>query len=55
MCRFAPEVRLLRFLFGSAGGALVNRYVRALTAEMEMVAAELQPQTVFFAAARLPS
>jgi oxygen-independent coproporphyrinogen-3 oxidase len=29
-------------------GAEVNRYVRALIAEMEMVAAELKPQTVFF-------
>ncbi|MGD0411841.1 MAG: coproporphyrinogen III oxidase, partial [Verrucomicrobiota bacterium] len=35
--------------YSEAGdGALVNRYVRALITEMEMVAAESQPQTVFF-------
>jgi oxygen-independent coproporphyrinogen-3 oxidase len=35
--------------YSEAGdGALVNRFVRALIAEMELVAAELQPQTVFF-------
>jgi oxygen-independent coproporphyrinogen-3 oxidase len=36
------------FYSEAADGALVNRYVRALTTEMEMVAADLQPQTVFF-------
>jgi oxygen-independent coproporphyrinogen-3 oxidase len=35
--------------YSEAGqGALVNRYVRALIAEMELVAPELRPQTVFF-------
>jgi oxygen-independent coproporphyrinogen-3 oxidase len=35
--------------YSEAGdGALVNRYVQALTREMELVAHELHPQTVFF-------
>ena len=35
--------------YSEAGdGALIARYVQALIREMEMVAAELQPQTVFF-------
>ena len=35
--------------YSEAGdGALVNRYVGALIREMEMVAAELRPRTVFF-------
>ena len=41
-------MRLLRFLLGSREGALIARYVQALIAEMEMVAADLQPRTVFF-------
>jgi oxygen-independent coproporphyrinogen-3 oxidase len=36
------------FYSEAADGALVNRYVQALTTELEMVAADLQPQTVFF-------
>ncbi len=36
------------FYSEAADGALVNRYVRALVTEMELVAADLQPQTVFF-------
>ncbi len=36
------------FYSEAADGALVNRYVHALIAEMEMVAADLKPQTIFF-------
>ena len=36
------------FYSEASDGALIARYVQALIREMEMVAAELQPQTVFF-------
>jgi oxygen-independent coproporphyrinogen-3 oxidase len=36
------------FYSEAADGALVNRYVQALIKEMELVAAELRPRTVFF-------
>ncbi len=36
------------FFSETAGGDLVNRYVSALTRELELVAADLRPQTVFF-------
>jgi len=36
------------FYSQAADGALVNRYVQALIKEMELVAAELRPRTVFF-------
>ena len=36
------------FYSEAAEGELVNRYVQALTLEMEIVAAELKPETIFF-------
>jgi oxygen-independent coproporphyrinogen-3 oxidase len=36
------------FYSEAADGALVNRYLRALVTEMDLVAAGLQPRTVFF-------
>jgi putative oxygen-independent coproporphyrinogen III oxidase len=36
------------FYSEAASGALVNRYVAALIREMELVAADLQPRTIFF-------
>jgi oxygen-independent coproporphyrinogen-3 oxidase len=36
------------FYSEAADGALVNRYVEALTREMELVAGDLRPRTVFF-------
>src|SRR5271165_1095340 len=36
------------FYSEASGGELVNRYVHALVRELELVAADLRPQTVFF-------
>src|SRR5580698_227982 len=36
------------FYSEAANGEIINRYVRALIREMEMVAADLQPRTIFF-------
>jgi oxygen-independent coproporphyrinogen-3 oxidase len=36
------------FYSEAAGGELINRYVAALVRELEMVAGDLQPRTVFF-------
>ena len=44
----AKKCAYCAFYSEAGGGALINRYVRALAAEMELVAAELKPQTVFF-------
>ena len=51
----AKKCAYCAFYSEAGDGALVARYVQALIAEMEMVAADLQPRTVFFAAARLRS
>ena len=49
MCRFARgNAPTALFTPKPPTGALVNRYVQALITEMELVAADLQPQTVFF-------
>ena len=44
----AHKCEYCAFFSESAQGELINRYVGALTRELELVAAELRPQTVFF-------
>ena len=44
----AKKCEYCAFYSEAADGALVNRYVQALIREMELVAPELQPQTIFF-------
>src|SRR5947209_20342074 len=44
----AQKCSYCAFFSEAASGALVNRYVDALIAEMEIVAGDLQPKTVFF-------
>jgi oxygen-independent coproporphyrinogen-3 oxidase len=41
-------MRLLRLLFRSRSGELINRYTAALVRELEIVAADLKPKTIFF-------
>jgi len=42
------EMRVLRLLFEPSSGDLINRYVAALIRELELVAHDLQPRTIFF-------
>lgn len=44
----ARKCEYCAFYSEAADGALVNRYVEALIREMELVASELRPETVFF-------
>jgi oxygen-independent coproporphyrinogen-3 oxidase len=44
----AQKCAYCAFYSEAAGGVLINRYVRALTREMELVAPDLKPRTVFF-------
>jgi oxygen-independent coproporphyrinogen-3 oxidase len=44
----AQKCAYCAFYSEPSGGALVNRYVAALIREMEMVADDLQPRTIFF-------
>ncbi|MGO8698236.1 MAG: radical SAM family heme chaperone HemW [Limisphaerales bacterium] len=44
----AKKCEYCAFYSEAADGALVNRYVEALTRELELVASDLRPQTVFF-------
>jgi oxygen-independent coproporphyrinogen-3 oxidase len=44
----AKKCAYCAFYSEAADGALVNRYVEALVREMELVAGDLRPQTVFF-------
>jgi len=41
-------MRVLRLLFRAVSGDLINRYVAALIRELELVAHDLQPRTIFF-------
>ncbi len=44
----AQKCSYCAFYSEPAGGELINRYVAALIREMEMVAADLRPRTIFF-------
>jgi len=44
----AQKCAYCAFFSEAASGELVNRYVSALTREMEMVASDLKPRTIFF-------
>lgn len=44
----AQKCAYCAFFSEASSGELINRYVSALTREMELVARELQPRTVFF-------
>ena len=44
----AHKCEYCAFYSEAAAGELVNRYVAALIREMELVASDLQPRTVFF-------
>jgi oxygen-independent coproporphyrinogen III oxidase len=44
----AHKCEYCAFFSEAANGALINRYVGALIREMELVAADLRPQTIFF-------
>jgi len=44
----AKKCAYCAFYSEAGDGALVNRYVEALVREMELVAGDLRPQTVFF-------
>jgi oxygen-independent coproporphyrinogen-3 oxidase len=44
----AQKCAYCAFYSESSGGELINRYVAALVHELELVAADLQPKTVFF-------
>lgn len=44
----AAKCEYCAFFSEAAGGELVNRYVAALTRELELVAPELKPRTIFF-------
>jgi oxygen-independent coproporphyrinogen III oxidase len=44
----AKKCEYCAFYSEAADGALVNRYVEALIREMELVAGDLQPETIFF-------
>src|ERR1017187_2850112 len=44
----AQKCAYCAFYSEASGGELVNRYVAALIRELELVAADLQPKTVFF-------
>ncbi len=44
----AKKCEYCAFYSEAADGELVNRYVNSLIAEMELVASELKPRTIFF-------
>ena len=44
----AQKCAYCAFYSEASSGELINRYVRALISELEMVAADLRPRTIFF-------
>jgi oxygen-independent coproporphyrinogen-3 oxidase len=44
----AKKCEYCAFYSEASSGELVNRYVNAITAELELVAADLKPRTIFF-------
>ena len=49
----AQKCAYCAFYSEASSGELISRYVTALIRELELVAADCKPQTIFLAAARL--